>query len=245
MVGGSSRTAPPSRPSPRSATRRRSGCARRARRRPPRSPAGPRARRRPAASAPRAARSPAAAERLARVGGQRDALARQLRRSPDARERHREDRAHARAHRLRRVRVGAAGPERHARGAERRAPSAAPCRRCPGRRRRAGRRTAAPRAGPSAARRRAITRVPEPSVRDARQRARLTSWKPSPPRPEPGEAVALERRRARRCAAAAMRSSPSARNVPAARALALVCRRRSAFRRGFCGRRCWLTWCLC
>ncbi len=59
------------------------------------------------------------AQRLGRVGAQRDPLARQLGDVVHARDRDGEDRAHARAHGLRRVHVGAARAERDARGAER------------------------------------------------------------------------------------------------------------------------------
>ncbi len=65
------------------------------------------------------ARAHLALQRLAASRHERDALARAAPRSPATRaSATREDRAHARAHRLRRVRVRAAGPERDARGAE-------------------------------------------------------------------------------------------------------------------------------
>ena len=140
--------------------------------------------------------------------------------SLDARERDGEDRAHARPHRLRRVRVGAAGPERDARRAEGVRPSAARCRRCRGRRRRAGRRTAARRARPSAARRRRSRACPSRAWRRSRARQRSTSWKSAPPSSRAGQPVALERRASGRARRRRAGPRPRPGTCPRRRALA-------------------------
>ena len=235
------RTAPRSPPSPRSASRAAIGM------RALRSQAGDaRSAGRPSRSAPTSsvsslARPRAEPSRSASGAPATSAMrcARQLADGPRrARERHGEDRAHARAHRLRRVRVRAAGPERDAGGAER----------VRGAQHRAdvagvadavqvhAQRTR--RARPSAARRRRSRACPSRARRPRRSARGLDVVRSrAPPRPRAGEAVALERRGARRAAAAATRSSPSAGEAcRCASRSRLVCRRRSGLQaRVLCG----------
>ena len=80
--------------------------------------AAPRARRRRSSVTPGRTTSISRSAARPRRATSATALARQLVTVADPRERHREDRAHARPHGLRRVRVGAARAERHARRAE-------------------------------------------------------------------------------------------------------------------------------
>ena len=207
----SPRRARRSRPSPRSATRARSGCARRGRR-PRRPPSGSPSRSAPTSSVP----SPAAgaAQRLAaaratsaiRVAGQLvDDVA--TRASGTAKI----------APMLARTAFGQYGSAQSGPSATQEAPKASaraqrPCRRCRGRRRPAGTRTAARRAAPSAARRRRARACPSrasrpPPARRARRRRRP---------PLPRRHGALERA-SPAASAAASRSSPSARKRPSRR----------------------------
>ncbi len=119
-----------------------------------------------------------------RVGDERNTLAGQLADVAHVRERDGEDRAHARAHGLRRVGIGAAGPERDARGAE-------------GQRRAQHRADVAGVAdavqvhaqwtdgpAPGAARRRRSRACPSRASETARSRPGSTSWKRGSPRPD-------------------------------------------------------------
>ena len=200
-----------------------------------RPPAAPPARRRRAASAPRrrdrrrpAAASPARRRRARSARPGSSLIDEPTRASGDG-----EDRPHARPHRLR----ASAGPRSwvRARRTRRRTRgrSAARCRRCRGRRRRAGRGTAGLRAPPpSAARRRRARVCPSRASRPPASAARSTSWKSLAAEPRARHAVALERRRA--LPARPPRSGPRPRRgtCPRGPARACVCRRRSAFRRG-------------
>src|ERR1700733_145877 len=85
----------------------------------------------------------------------------------------------------------------------------------------------------------ASTRVPEPSADTLASAARSTSWKLSSPRLQPASLYPSRTGRPARLAAA-IRSSPSARKVPLRARSRLVCRRRTAFNRGFWGDSIWL-----
>ena len=157
----------------------------------------------------------------------------------DARERDGEDRAHARAHRLRAVGVGAAGPERDARGAE-------------------GLRGAQHRADVAGVADAVQVHAQRPRGRapallvdadhararaergDARERRRARR-RGSPRAPSPVPAQRGSPRRGARPGAPRpprSRSSPSATKRPLRARSRLPCSRRRAFRRGSAGRRC-------
>ena len=108
-------------------------------------------------------------------------------------------------------------------------------------RRRAGRRTAARRGAAPALLVDADHARARAERRDARERrAARHRGSSSPPSPQPAQPVALERRGARR--ARRPRSGPRPRpgSVPLRSRSRLVCRRRRAFRRGFCGDAMWV-----
>ena len=148
---------------------------------------------------------------------------------------HGEDRAHARAHRLR----ASGGRRSPGRARRTQAPNACAERSTvptlPGSRdavqvhaqRARGR-------APSAARRRRSRACPSRASTRSRARARSTSWKPASPSPVPLEAVALERGAGRPAARRPRDPRPRRRRAPLRARSRLPCRRRSAFRRGFC-----------
>ena len=234
----SARTAPPSRPSPRSATPSRSGCARRARTRVTSSSG------RPSRSAPTSsvsAADPRAApdrigQRLAGPATSATRSTRQLGRSPP-RVRTATPKI---APMLARTAFGAygsahPGPSATLRGAERQraAQHRADVARVADAR--AGTRTAGrPARAASAARTRRSRACPSPASRrrqrcrvhvgEARARRALSQPRDTPPRA--GHPAS---------SAAAIRSSPSALNLPARSRSRLACRRRTSFSRWLCG----------
>ncbi len=190
---------------------------------------------------PRRARRPARAA-LGGVGDQRDALAGQRRDVLHARERDREDRAHARAHGLRRVRVGAAA----ARARRTSAPNALrraqrSCRRCPGRRRRAGTRTAARAGARPALLVDADHARARAERRDALSASRVDVVKALLAEPSSPRGDSPRPRRARPRAPRARGPRPRPRSARCARARARVAQPLEVLQPWVCGWRC--MWC--